>query len=402
MVNNLRGCCVVTADLNEAIAQIYEASVEADGLDRIAGIVAQALGSHSGLLSVLTRPTDGQRRTPEVVGLPSATANFDDWARNAYAEHYHECNIWFERGVRKGFPAIVLSHELVTPDELVRSEWYDYCQRLDTFHVIGAQFHVDRKFSGQFGAQRPRRSKPFDELSRRRMSLLLHHLQRAMQIRFRLGLGDQLRAVTLDLLERVGIAVFLLDEFRHPLFTNSLAEQILERRAGLQLIGGRVCAPGDLAAAFERLVCEAALTSAGKGMNAGGTLNMVPSDGSSTRLFVSPLPRDHLPCGTAAPAVLILAGAPDSARRPAADELCRYFGLTRAEGQLLAAVLEGADLRTYAGRRGVSIETARTHLKRVLGKTGHHRQIDLVRELASDVLLRLDGVAANLADQRQL
>ena len=44
------------ADLNGAVARIYEAAVDSDGLDKIAGIVAEALGSHSGLLAWLERP----------------------------------------------------------------------------------------------------------------------------------------------------------------------------------------------------------------------------------------------------------------------------------------------------------------------------------------------------------
>lgn len=388
----------MASDLNAAIARIYESSIESDGLDRLAETVAEALGSSSGLLSLLDRPAPGQDSLPSVVGLPSATANFDDWARSAYAEHYHHCNIWFERGVKRGFPAIVLSHELVAPEELLKSEWYDYCQRLDTFHVLGAQFHVTDTLSAQFGAQRPRRSRPFDESSRRRMSLLLPHLQRALQIKMRLGVCDQFQAVTLDLLERAGIAVFLLDESRRLLFANRLAEQILERRSGLRLVGGRVSLDAGSAAAFDHLIRETALTSGGRGLHSGGTLNLLGGDGTATRLFISPLARDHVPCGSRSPAVLMLASDAASVPWPAADSLRDAFDLTRAEAQLLAAVVGGQDLPGYADSHGVSIETARTHLKRVLNKTGYHRQLDLVRALASDVLLRLDCGATDHSD----
>lgn len=378
----------VATDLNAVVARIYESSVEADGLDKLAGIVAGALGSRSGLLSLLNRPEPGQLALPTVVGLPSATANFDDWARTAYAEHYHGCNIWFERGVRRGFPAIVLGHELVPPEELLRSEWYEYCQRLDAFHVLGAQFHVSGELSAQFGAQRPRHARGFDESSRRTMSLLLPHLQRALQIKVRLGLCEQLSAVTLDLLERAGIAVLLLDESRRLLFANPLGDRLLGGGSGLHMARGRVSANSPYTEAFDRLVREAARTSAGKGLHAGGMINVRGTDGRAGRVFVSPLPRDHLACGTAAPAVLILAsnsGAP----RPAADHLREAFGLTRAEGQLLAALVGGENPSDYAERSGISIETVRTHLKRVLSKTGHHRQIDLIGAVASDVLLRV-------------
>lgn len=385
------GVVAVASDLNAVVARIYEASVEADGLDRLAGIVAGALGTRSGLLTLLNRPEPGQLALPTVVGLPSATANFDDWARTAYAEHYHGCNIWFERGVRRGFPAIVLSHELVPPEELLRSEWYEYCQRLDAFHVLGAQFHVSGELSGQFGAQRPRHSRGFDESSRRTMSLLLPHLQRALQIKVRLGLCERLSAVTLDLLERAGIAVMMLDESRRLLFANPLADRMLGRQSGLHMARGRVSAGSPATEVFERLVREAAQTSAGKGLHAGGMLNVSGADGTASRVFVSPLPPDHLPCGTGIPAVLILASDAAGAPRPPADQLREAFGLTPAEAQLLAALVGGENPSDYADRLGISIDTVRTHVKRVLGKTGFHRQVDLVGAIASDVLLRLDS-----------
>src|SRR5688500_8708102 len=164
------------SDLPAVIAEIYEASVDAGGLDKLAGVVAGSLGTRSGFLALLARPEEGQLALPAIVGLPSATDNFDEWARAAYAEHYHRCNVWFEAGVRKGFPAIVLGQELLPDHQLMRSEWYEYCHRLGAFHVLGAQFHLDRCLSVQFGAHRPRHSNPFDENSRRKMSLLLPHL----------------------------------------------------------------------------------------------------------------------------------------------------------------------------------------------------------------------------------
>lgn len=377
-----------SAELLEVVGQIYEAAIEPGGLDRLAGLVANALGSHSGLLSLLERPSDGQSRPPDIVGLPSATENFDENARASYAEHYHGCNVWFERGVRKGFPAIVLSQELVPPDELVRTEWFDYCQRLDTFHVIGAQFHVDGEFSAQFGAQRPRRSKAFADASRKTMSLILPHLQRAMQIQIRLGLCDQFRSITLDLLERLGIAALLLDASRRLLFANSLADRLLDGRFPLRISNGQVQASGKGGANFARLVENAARTSAGKGLHSGGMLHL--HEGFSTlRLFIAPLIASRAAFGVSEPAVLVLVGDPDVAAETCVHELSAACGLTRAEGALLSRLLTGDSLAEYARRSGITIETARTHAKRILSKTGYHRQIDLVRAVSSDPLFRL-------------
>lgn len=386
-------------DLHVVVSEIYAVALEANGLDKLAALIAEALGARSGLLALLDRPEPGQCALPAIVGLPSATENFDGWARTAYAEHYHQCNLWFERGIKRGFPAIVLSQELADPNELVRSEWYEYCRKLDTFHVLGAQFHVNGQFSGQFGAQRPRRAKSFDEASRRKMSLLLPHLQRALQIQLRLGLYEQLQAVTLHFLERVGLGVLILDEAKRLLFANRLAEHVLEEENGLRLSKGRLRVPAKSARSFDHLVDEAVRTSSGNGVGAGGMLNVPVRGGEALRVFISPLPRDRVAFGLAAPTVLVLLGDPDTAAPTPADGLRQAFSLTRAEARLLTALLSGERLSHYADRVGISIGTGRTHLKHLLAKTGHHRQVDLVRAVFTDPVLRFGS--GTLSARRQ-
>ncbi len=66
--------------------------------------------------------------------------------------------------------------------------------------------------------------------------------------------------------------------------------------------------------------------------------------------------------------------------------LARACRLTPAETRLLAALLAGRRLSEYADGAGITVGTARIHLKNVLGKTGFHRQIDLVRSVVSGSL----------------
>lgn len=57
------------------------------------------------------------------------------------------------------------------------------------------------------------------------------------------------------------------------------------------------------------------------------------------------------------------------------------YGLTAAEARLACALSQGHDLSKLSAQWRVSRETLRTHLKRVLSKTGTSRQTDLVRLL---------------------
>ena len=62
-------------------------------------------------------------------------------------------------------------------------------------------------------------------------------------------------------------------------------------------------------------------------------------------------------------------------------QLGEDFGLTPAEAAVAVEVLEADGLQAAAGRLGISLATARTHLAHVFDKTGTRRQAQLVRLL---------------------
>lgn len=72
-----------------------------------------------------------------------------------------------------------------------------------------------------------------------------------------------------------------------------------------------------------------------------------------------------------------------------AELVARVLGLTSTEAELAAALAEGRSLAEFASARGCREATARTHLKRVLEKTGTHRQGELVHRVLSAVAVHL-------------
>jgi DNA-binding CsgD family transcriptional regulator len=63
--------------------------------------------------------------------------------------------------------------------------------------------------------------------------------------------------------------------------------------------------------------------------------------------------------------------------------LQRLFGLSAREASVLRLLVEGGDLRGAAARLGISYETVRTHVKRIMDATGARRQAELVRMVLS-------------------
>jgi DNA-binding CsgD family transcriptional regulator len=159
---------------------------------------------------------------------------------------------------------------------------------------------------------------------------------------------------------------------------NAALRRLARRRDGLIMGHARLSAADPKA--------DAALA------DAIATLPMLGSRGGTPmRSIAVPRAGDALPylvqaiaIGGAAPhtrAVLLTVTAP-SLGKPDAATLRDLLGLTRAEALLASELASGATLAGAALSRGISLETARTQLKAVLGKTGCARQQDLARLLA--------------------
>ena len=65
----------------------------------------------------------------------------------------------------------------------------------------------------------------------------------------------------------------------------------------------------------------------------------------------------------------------DSAR----GVLKSLYGLTDAEAGLALLIIRGLSLEACAGRLGITLNTARTHLKKLFMKTDTNRQVELIR-----------------------
>lgn len=70
--------------------------------------------------------------------------------------------------------------------------------------------------------------------------------------------------------------------------------------------------------------------------------------------------------------------------------LCELYDLTRAEAHVTARLLEGLSVEQIAAQHGVSRETVRSQLKKVLAKTGCRSQGGLIGRLAPLTVWRAD------------
>lgn len=74
----------------------------------------------------------------------------------------------------------------------------------------------------------------------------------------------------------------------------------------------------------------------------------------------------------------------DNERTPDLTPFVDEFGISAAERKLLESLVEGLTVVAHAGRTSISVNTARTHMRRLLEKTGSSGQLDLVKKTRGD------------------
>lgn len=369
------------------VGQIYEAAVDQDSAATLADALAREFNCDSCLIYFGRELPEAM---PTVSGILSGTSNFTHWALAAYADYYHDRNVWYERAWRKGTPAVVLGQELIDTRSLLRTEWSDYLHATQTLHVLGVQYRIAGDSIGLIGIHRAPGQPMFDESDRRKMQLLVPHFERAMQTRERLGLLEQRGALTLELLDTMAVAIVLVSEQCRVRFANRTADRLLREPGALIVTQGVLRARVSAQAReFQRLVAEAARARVTLDADNGGIVYLPNAAGDTQPVLVTPLHPEPVGWNSLSSAVAIIFSDQSDVGRVCEHHLMARYGLTRAEAHLLSALTAGQELSGYAESRRIGITTAKTHLKSLFRKTGCRRQSELVRTVLSEPLSRM-------------
>jgi DNA-binding NarL/FixJ family response regulator len=200
--------------------------------------------------------------------------------------------------------------------------------------------------------------------------------QRHLTRRTQQHIHDQLQddvASLVQLLDHVPVGVALLDRGARPRIANAPVRELLDRRDGLTLGPDGSLRTEDRSTNEQIRALLHALaqhsSQAGGAWTAGRESNDEP-----LHLVLSPLRPGQ---SSSAVAALIVH---DPTRPCSAPEslLQRVHGLTPAEASLASVMMQGCPIEQAADQLGVSVNTAKTHLKRVFSKTGVTRQAELV------------------------
>ena len=213
------------------------------------------------------------------------------------------------------------------------------------------------------------------------MPMIASHIERAFLVRDLLSEDRTLSELLGSVMARAVFGLILATADRRIVYVNDAADTLMRTSNGLHCERNCISA-GDFTTSRK---LQSLITAASRQTDKsaqGGSLIFRDEDGvASLVVHVVPLcPRTAVvPPGWEYPvAGLIMVDC----QRGIADRINVFadlFGLTSAEARVVSQLVSGRGLTKAASQLNIARSTARYHLTNILGKTGSHRQAELVR-----------------------
>jgi DNA-binding CsgD family transcriptional regulator/PAS domain-containing protein len=310
----------------------------------------------------------------------SAIVNTDPALKPEYDAYYHSINLHARKISTTEFETVSSSQSYIADSELLQSEYYnDFLKRYELFYLLGGFVAEDAKQSVSMYSFRSLRAGPFSDESFQLLRLLIPHFQNAAKLHSRLGAMH----AGLESLNTLAAAVFAVNPDGQILHMNESACRILEANDGVTAPLARITAwSRSEHIALRAAIHKTSLAAMGNGLKIEGALLIHrPSGKRPYAVRVRPIRSSLLLGVTQTAGAVIFVVDPESADQVNPDVFIRSFGLTPAEAKVATILMNGKSLEECAAELKISMNTARTHLKRTLSKTGTQRQAELVRLL---------------------
>lgn len=362
-----------TANLLTLIELIYSAVDRPELWPEVAERIASASTGESTALFARF-PTDS------VIGL----ARFQSGSFEEYADYYSNVNVWMNRCDER-FPesTVRYSHLVIEDSELEATEFYaDFLRRWKMYYSFGIKVPLGDHPAAYISCQRPKAKGPFEEIDGVIYQTLLPHLQRALMLHFKLSQADARTRGLEGALEAFSHGVLGLDRNGRVIFCNLPADVVL-RSGHLLRISKQMLVAADKTqnARLQALISGATAAGAGFGLSAGGWIALEDND-ARLSVAISPI-RSPLPGYPGHLAALVYLTDPATKPLTKAEALRALYGLSPSEARVADLLCAGLDAKEISNHLGMTLETARFNVKRILKKTGTRKQSELVRMMLS-------------------
>lgn len=360
------------ASFSNLIDRLYASALDGSLWRELADDLAAVLDTRSATLQIRNIAAS----TAEIVARTSGT---DDATEAAYKAYYYKHDVWATRALELDKVTVTRGEEIISEADLQKTEIYqDFFRKLGIFRVLGAVLPLSNDQAGLIGVHRSKPEPTFSQTDSDKLTYLLPHFQRALQVRQRLGVSDSTANQKANAFDDKDYGVLLLDRAGRLLYANSEAERVLKKSDALVLNDGVVSTQHVRSAIrLQRLINDAAHTAALRDGVPGGAMSIPRADRFPLALLVAPFQAVLNPAATPIPAALVLIRDPE-VQESLNQMLQSLFGLTPAEAKIANALASGSSIEVIAASSNLSHHTVRTQLKSISQKTGTSRQGELI------------------------
>jgi len=257
--------------------------------------------------------------------------------------------------------------------------YQEYSRTLGLRHGLNRLILRDRGRELYLAAMRSGRQGPFDCAAEEMLVWASRHFLRAWQLRKMVSEAQTAMATAVAALDHLDYGILVLDDGGRIRLVNEFARNAMARGEGLRVTQGRLIAGTGVV----QRALDAALSSATKSVGAAQALRIPRGQNRCWFVWCMPLAPENPLAANDQPGILIIIRDPLARSTISDHDLMILYQLTQSEAEVARALAEGMTLNVIAEKRGVKFSTVHTQLKRILQKTGLHRQSDLVRTIVA-------------------
>lgn len=316
----------------------------------------------------------------------NAAAVFHAWGGNSeydrlYFETYANLNPFFPALAFVGVGKVVSGCDLIPHHEFHETRFYlEWVKPQGLVDVIGVNLDRTATSTAFMSIRRHERHGLVDDEMRRRFALIVPHAERAVAIGNVIQASLSREGLFKRVLEGIAAAVVLVTSDGRIIFANQSAEDYFTSRRVIANRRGTLMAADPAAdKALREAFMLAERGDAALGLK-GIHVPLASGDDSHHIAHVLSLVSESRRDEENGQAVAALFVRQVTMASPSPLEaIASRYSLTPSELRVLAAVLDSGSVDDLAQRLGVAKATVKTHLNRLLAKTGSRRQADLVR-----------------------
>lgn len=362
------------------IADLYEATINDSRWESALRGLADICGANGATLFAFDSKA---ARIPLAI---TTGIDLDGW--KDYDQHYANIDprIKYVMNVR----ALDVCHDSdhTSDYEMKHSEYYNWLARYKYRYYMATPLVKDGQLVSFLSIQRTPEQ---GHVQRRDIELfrrICPHVQRAVQIRFRLALAEAKEIAASEIIDRLCYGVIVLDRCGCVVQLNEKAEEILKRNDGIRLSSDRTLkAHGSERPRLTDLIGGVLGSNALDTFGSGGQVVVRrPGDRQPYTVLVARIPSHSSTFRELSKGAIVFITDPDANPSVRNEAWGQIFGFTSAEILLARHIMEGGSLEEFSEKQRLSIHTTRWRLKHLLGKTDTHRQTQLMRVLSNTLL----------------